>query len=170
MIVVVMGVSGCGKSSVGRAIAQRTGWTFIEGDDLHPAANRAKMAAGTPLDDADRWPWLDTIANAARAVEAEGNSAVVACSALKRIYRERLSTAGDTVTFVHLDGDRATILARMQARADHFMPPALLDSQLATLEPPGTDEAAVRLDITQPVDEIAQAAIDRIAAPRPSQA
>ena len=86
------------------------------------------------------------------------------------MYRERLSTAGDAVTFVHLDGDRATILARMQARADHFMPPALLDSQLATLEPPGTDEAAVRLDITQPVDEIAQAAIARLAAPRPSQA
>ena len=156
MIVVVMGVSGCGKSSVGQAIAKATGWGFIEGDELHPAANRAKMASGTPLDDVDRWPWLDAIADAARSIEADGNSAVIACSALKRIYRDRLSEAGDTVTFIHLNGDRGTILERMQARPDHFMPPALLDSQLATLEPPTIDENAFRIDITSPVDQIAQ--------------
>ena len=162
MIVVVMGVSGCGKSSVGQAIAQRTGWTFIEGDDLHPAANRAKMASGTPLNDDDRWPWLDAIAEAARAIEAQGNSAVIACSALKRIYRDRLSQAGDTVKFIHLNGDRDTILERMRTRPDHFMPPALLDSQLATLEPPTDNENAIRIDITSPVDQIAQLTMQMI--------
>lgn len=159
MIVVVMGVSGCGKSSVGRAIAEASGWQFIEGDDLHPAANRAKMTSGTPLDDADRWPWLDAIADAARTAEAQATSVVVACSALKRSYRERLARAGDAVTFVHLDGDRDTILRRMQARADHFMPPALLDSQLATLQPPTAGERAIRIAITAPVAEIARQAI-----------
>lgn len=162
MIVVVMGVSGCGKSSVGQAIAQRTGWTFIEGDDLHPPANRAKMASGTPLDDDDRWPWLDAIADAARAIEAQGNSAVIACSALKRIYRDRLSQAGDIVNFIHLNGDRDTILERMRTRPDHFMPPALLDSQLATLEPPTDNENAIRIDITSPVDQIAQLTMQMI--------
>ena len=168
MIVVIMGVSGCGKSSVGQAIADQTGWTFIEGDDLHPAANRAKMASSTPLDDTDRWPWLDIIADAARTVEAKGGSAIVACSALKRIYRERLAQAGESVKFIHLDGDRTTILERMQARADHFMPPALLDSQLATLEPPGDDEPAVRIEITLPVDEIAQQAMRMLATTDPA--
>lgn len=168
MIVVVMGVSGCGKSSVGQAIAAATGWRFIEGDDLHPAANRAKMASGTPLDDADRWPWLDAIADAARNAEAEATAVVVACSALKRIYRDRLARAGDAVTFVHLDGDRNTILQRMQARADHFMPPALLDSQLATLEPPTGDERAVQIKITAPVDQIARQAVRHLEEPSQS--
>lgn len=162
MIVVVMGVSGCGKSSVGQAIAAATGWHFIEGDDLHPTANRAKMASGTPLDDADRWPWLDAIADAARTAEIEAAAVVVACSALKRIYRDRLARAGDIVTFVHLVGDRETILDRMQARADHFMPPALLDSQLATLEPPAGDEHAVQIEISAPVDQIARQAIQHL--------
>jgi len=169
MIVVVMGVSGCGKSSVGQAIAQRTGWTFIEGDDLHPAANQEKMASGVPLDDDDRWPWLDIIADAARAIEAQGNSAVIACSALKRIYRDRLSQAGDTVKFIHLTGDRDTIRARMQARPDHFMPPALLESQLATLEPPTGDENAVRIDISSSVDQIAQLTMQMINDSGPSR-
>ncbi len=159
MIVVVMGVSGCGKSSVGQAIAKASGWEFIEGDDLHPIANRTKMASGTPLDDDDRWPWLDAIVDTARSIEADDNSAIIACSALKRIYRDRLSRAGDIVKFIHLNGNRDTILERMQARPDHFMPPALLDSQLATLEPPASDEAAFRIDITSPVDQIAQLAM-----------
>ena len=159
MIVVVMGVSGCGKSSVGQAIAKAAGWEFVEGDDLHPAANRAKMASGTPLDDDDRWPWLDAIADAARVIEADGSSAIIACSALKRVYRDRLARAGDTVKFIHLNGNRDTILERMQARPDHFMPPALLDSQLATLEPPTSDENAFQIDITSPVDHIAQLAM-----------
>ena len=169
MIVVVMGVSGGGKSSVGQAIAEATGWRFIEGDDLHPAANRAKMASGTPLDDADRWPWLDTIADAARTAETQGTSVVVACSALKRIYRDRLARAGDVVTFVHLAGDRDTILQRMRARADHFMPPALLESQLATLEAPSGDESAVHIEITAPIDQIARQAIHLLDLSKPSQ-
>ena len=159
MIVVVMGVSGCGKTSVGRAIAEATGWTFIEGDDLHPPANREKMASGTPLDDGDRWPWLDAIASAARAIDREGGSVVVACSALKRIYRERLGCAGASVKFIHLAGDRDTILKRMQARSDHFMPPGLLDSQLATLEPPDGEENALGFDIELPAEDIAHQAV-----------
>lgn len=156
MIVIVMGVSGCGKSSVGQAIARLNGWQFIEGDDLHPPANRAKMAAGTPLDDTDRWPWLDAIVDTAREIDKSGHSAVVACSALKRIYRERLSRAAPTVRFLHLTGDRDLIAARMATRQDHFMPPGLLDSQIATLEIPGEDEAVMRVDIAVPVEEIAE--------------
>ena len=162
MIVVVMGVSGCGKSSVGQAIATRMGWNFIEGDDLHPAANRQKMASGTPLDDEDRWPWLDKIAGEARAVEARDGHVVVACSALKRAYRDRLRGSSADTRFVYLVGDAAIIEQRMQARNDHFMPPGLLKSQLATLEPPGADEGADQFDIAMPVGEIAQAAIARL--------
>ncbi len=164
MIVVVMGVSGCGKSSVGRAIAQRTGWTFIEGDALHPAANRAKMASGVPLDDADRGPWLDAIVAAARAAEEASGSAVVACSALKRRYRERLAGASQRVVFIHLCGERATILERMRARADHFMPPALLDSQLAALEAPAAGPDTLVFDITRPIEDIARHVVDALRA------
>jgi gluconokinase len=159
MIIVVMGVCGCGKSSVGQAIAERLGWTYIEGDDLHPASNKAKMAAGMPLDDDDRWPWLDRIADKARAIDSEGRSVVVACSALKRVYRERLRHAGADVRFIHLRGDRDLIHARMAARQDHFMPPGLLESQLATLEPPAAAEQAIVLDITHPVAQIAEKAM-----------
>ncbi len=159
MIVIVMGVSGCGKSSVGRAIAAALDWPFIEGDDLHPEVNRAKMASGTPLDDDDRWPWLDRISAAANEIERDGGSVVVACSALKRAYRDRLSAQGGDVRFVHLAGDRALIEARMQARRDHFMPPGLLDSQIATLEVPSGEEPAVELDIALPVDAIAGQAV-----------
>ena len=156
MIVVVMGVCGCGKSSVGRAIAAELGWTFIEGDDLHPASNREKMSAGTPLTDEDRWPWLDTIAAEARAVDETGGSVVVACSALKRCYRDRIRKAGKGVRFAHLTGDPEIIRERMKQRQDHFMPPTLLDSQLATLEVPGSDEAVIACDISQAVDDIAK--------------
>lgn len=155
MIVVVMGVSGCGKSSVGRAIASRTGWTYIEGDNLHPPANREKMASGTPLNDGDRWPWLDTIVAEAQAIDRSGGSAVIACSALKRIYRDRLRQPELSVKFVHLTGERETILTRMQAREGHYMPPGLLDSQLATLEPPGTDEDVATFGIERSVEDIA---------------
>lgn len=158
MIVVVMGVSGCGKSSVGLAIAAQTGWTFIEGDDLHPAINREKMASGVPLEDADRWPWLDAIANAASAIEVDGRSVVVACSALKRIYRERLRRGSSGVRFIHLKGERGLIDQRMRARSDHFMPAGLLDSQFATLEPPEHDEDALTFDIVVSVEEIAKLA------------
>lgn len=159
MIVIVMGVSGCGKSSVGRAIAQRTGWTFIEGDDLHPQSNRAKMASGIALGDEDRWPWLDAIADTARNLEANSGSVVIACSALKEIYRDRLARAGSDVKFIHLDGDRSTILERMRARTDHFMPPGLLDSQFSTLEPPAPGPLTHVFDISSAIEDIAQRAV-----------
>jgi gluconokinase len=155
MIVVVMGVSGSGKTSVGRALSERLGWAFIEGDELHTEANRRKMASGTPLDDADRWPWLARIAEAAGRAEAAGNSVVIACSALKRAYRDRLREAGDDVRFIHLTGDPEIIRARLSARVDHYMPAGLLQSQIAALEQPDPDEMAVAFDIREDAAAIA---------------
>lgn len=153
--VVVMGVSGCGKTTVGRAVAARLGVAWQDGDDLHPAGNVAKMAAGVALTDADRWPWLDRVAAVLR-TEAP---VVVGCSALRRVYRDRLRAGADgAVAFLHLDGAREVIAARMAARPGHFMPPALLDSQFTTLEPPGPDEA-LRLEIDRPLEEIVAEAV-----------
>jgi carbohydrate kinase (thermoresistant glucokinase family) len=149
--IVVMGVSGCGKSTVGAALAARLGLPFIEGDALHDPASVAKMAAGAPLCDADRWPWLDRI-GAALATPPDG--AVAACSALRRAYRDRLRAAVPGLAFLHLTGDRATIAARMATRPHHFMPPALIDSQFATLEPPEAESDVLTLPVTLPVDEI----------------
>ena len=160
-----MGVSGSGKSSVGRAISETLNWTFIEGDDLHPPANRTKMASGQPLQDDDRWPWLDAIAATAQQVTQSGGAAIVACSALKRSYRDRLRRAGCNVKFIHLSGDHDTILKRMQARHDHFMPPGLLASQLTTLQPPSADENALSFDIRAPISEISTAAIEALNQP-----
>ena len=143
MIVVVMGVSGCGKTAVGQALAADLGWPFFDGDDFHPEANVAKMAAGTPLTDADRWPWLDRLASEMAAVNERGANAVFACSALKQAYRDRFGRAGD-VRFVHLKGEAATIAARMAARSHRYMPPSLLASQFATLEEP---EEAIVVDV-----------------------
>ncbi|HYD99856.1 MAG TPA: gluconokinase [Alphaproteobacteria bacterium] len=156
---VVMGVSGCGKSEVARRIAAALGWAFVEGDSFHPAENIARMAAGQPLTDEHRWGWLAAIAE--QIAKAGGGGAVVACSALKRRYRDRLREAGP-LAFVHLDGDRETLRRRMEGRQGHFMPASLLDSQLAALEPPGPDESAIRCDIRQSPDEIAAAAIARL--------
>lgn len=142
--VVVMGVSGCGKSHIGAALAARLGIAWRDGDDLHPAANRAKMRSGQALEDGDRWPWLDSVAEALRR-EAP---LVIGCSALRRAYRDRIrASAGGPVAIVHLTGDKDLIAARMAARQGHFMPPSLLDSQFATLEPPGPDEGALTLDV-----------------------
>jgi gluconokinase len=154
--VVVMGVSGCGKSSVGAALSAQLGIPYIEGDDLHPPENVAKMARGEPLTDADRWPWLDRVAQTL----ATRAPVIVGCSALKRSYRDRLRAgAGGPLHFVHLTGTPALIAARMAARKGHFMPPALLDSQFATLEPPGPDEGAITLDIADTLpDMVATAA------------
>ena len=139
MIVVVMGVSGSGKSVVGQALAAALGWPFIEGDDYHPPANVAKMAAGTPLNDDDRWPWYDRLAAEMATILARGGNAVLACSALKQSYRDRLARAakkeGD-VRFVHLKGDYDTIAARLAMRQHRYMPASLLGSQFATLEEP----------------------------------
>ncbi len=141
-----MGVSGCGKSTVGSALAQVIGAVYVDGDDLHPPENVAKMARGEPLTDADRWPWLDRVAFTLAQSE---KPIVLGCSALKRIYRDRIRTAGRT-TFVHLTGRPEVIADRMANRPGHFMPPHLLASQLATLEPPGPDEGAITVDIVQP--------------------
>jgi gluconokinase len=148
--VVIMGVAGCGKTSVGEALGRLLAVPYTDGDALHPAANVAKMSAGVPLTDDDRWPWLDAVARRLR----DGAPLIIGCSALRRAYRDRIRAgAGGPVRFVHLSGSRAVIAARMAARKGHFMPPALLDSQFATLEPPGPDEA-ITIDIDQPLDAI----------------
>ena len=147
---VVMGVSGCGKSTVGAALASQLGAEFIDGDALHPAENIARMSRGEPLTDEDRWPWLTQVA---QALQGEGPR-IVGCSALKRVYRDHIRQEAGGPVIVHLAGARAVIEARMRARSGHFMPPALLDSQFATLEPPGADEGAVSVDIDQPFDAV----------------
>lgn len=160
--IVVMGVSGCGKSAVADGLGAALGLPVVDGDHLHTPEAVAKMRAGTPLTDADRWPWLDRI-GAALAAPPEG--CVVSCSALRRAYRERLRAACPGLRFVFLDGDAALIGARMQARQGHYMPAALLASQLATLERPGPDEADVhRVDIGVPLAEVVAAARRGLAA------
>jgi gluconokinase len=157
MIVVVMGVSGSGKSVVGQALATALGWPFIEGDDYHPPANVAKMAAGRPLNDDDRWPWYDRLAAEMAAILARGGNAVLACSALKQSYLDRLARAakkeGD-VRFVHLKGDYDTIAGRLATRQHRYMPASLLGSQFATLEEPAD---AIVVDARNAVaDEVAR--------------
>ena len=159
MRMVVMGVSGCGKSSVGEEIARLTSAQFVDGDDLHPEANKAKMGAGIPLDDNDRWPWLDRVGE----VLAGPEGTIVACSALKRVYRDRIRAAAPGTVFVHLDGSRELLLERISARVNHFMPASLLDSQLAILEPLGSDENGVTLPITASVKSLAMAAVAAVA-------
>jgi gluconokinase len=145
-VLVVMGVSGVGKTSVAQALVDRTGWAFQEGDDLHPEANRAKMAAGIQLDDDDRWPWLRRVAEWIGTQEAAGRGGVVTCSALKRSYRDLLRDGHPSVRFVHLLADQDVLTARVTNRHGHYMPPALLRSQLDALEPLGPDEPGVRVE------------------------
>jgi len=146
--VVVMGVSGCGKSTVGAALAGRLGWPFEEGDCHHLPASIAKMSAGIPLEDADRWPWLDALAAIIAGHEAEGRSSILACSALKRAYRDRLRTGAPRVRFLHLHGPQAVLQARLDARKGHFFPAGLLASQYRTLEPLGADEDGIVVDVS----------------------
>jgi gluconokinase len=155
-VVVVMGVAGTGKTTIGPLLAARLGVPYAEGDDFHPQANIDKMSAGHPLDDADRWPWLDAIG--AWAHGRAGLGGVVSCSALKRSYRDRLRAAAPGVVFVHLTGDRALIEDRMSHRQGHFMPTALLDSQFATLQPLQADEAGVDVDVSGSPEEITERA------------
>jgi gluconokinase len=155
--IVVMGVSGSGKSSVGERLGQHLGLPFRDADEFHPPANIKKMTSGTPLTDDDRWPWLDAIG---RALGAADDGMVVACSALRRIYRDRLTaTAGRPVLFVLLSGSRQTIGQRLGGRKGHFMPPSLLDSQFATLEPPSPDELAVSISVEPPLDAVVETAL-----------
>lgn len=164
-LIVVMGVSGCGKTSVGAEIAARLGVAFLEGDTMHSPGNIAKMSSGTPLTDADREPWLDAVGQALRGASEAGGGLVVACSALKRSYRERLRTgAGRPLSFVFLHGSEAVLKARMAARRGHFFPPHLLDSQFATLEDPAGEPGVVAVDIDAPVEAISDAAIRGLAA------
>ncbi|NHZ90737.1 AAA family ATPase [Massilia sp. CCM 8733] len=142
-----MGVSGCGKSTVGQALARELDVPFVEGDQFHPAANVAKMSAGVPLDDDDRAGWLHALQAQIREARERGAGLVLSCSALKRRYRDLLRQGDPALRFAHLDGPRELIAARMQARAGHYMPPSLLDSQLRDLEPLQPDEAGVLLDI-----------------------
>lgn len=145
--VVVMGVSGSGKTTIGRLLAARLGWQFQEGDDLHPPANIARMAAGLPLGDAERWPWLQRIAECIAGWRAAGVAGVISCSALKRSYRRRLGCGNDDVALVHLCAARPLLEQRLAARHGHFMPAGLLASQLQTLEPPAADEGAISVDV-----------------------
>lgn len=155
--VIVMGVSGSGKSSVGAGIADALGLPFLEGDSLHPASNVAKMAAGTPLTDDDRWPWLDQIGATLAAAE---DGIVVSCSALKKVYRDRLrKAAAGPLAFVFLDGSEAVLHEHMANRTGHFMPVTMLGSQLATLEAPVDEPRVLRQDVAEPLNVIVQASV-----------
>jgi len=161
--IVVMGVSGCGKSSIGERLADHLGLPFVEGDSLHPAENIAKMSAGIPLDDDDRWPWLEIIGNQLEQARATG--IVISCSALKRVYRDRLrQAAGAPLAFVYLKGTRDILLDRTTERPGHFFKASLLDSQLATLESPEGEDHVVIVDIAPSPDVITVMALEGLAA------
>lgn len=162
VVLVLMGVSGCGKSTVAAILAGRLGWPFEEGDDLHPPANVEKMRAGHPLDDADRAPWLEKVADWVQGCLDRGQSGIITCSALKRSYRDIIDRQRSGVTFVYLHGSRETIAARLAARHGHYMPASLLDSQFSALQEPAPDEPAIRIDIGPPATEIAQAVVDAL--------
>ena len=159
-IAVIMGVSGSGKTTIGRVLARRLGWLFLEGDALHPPENIAKMKAGHPLDDEDRAPWLAAVAARIDQWRDDGKCGVVACSALKRRYRDIIIGGRADVRLIYLEGSRALIGERLAQRHDHFMPASLLDSQFAALEPPTADEDAITVPVDVPVDAI----VARIAA------
>ena len=150
-----MGVTSCGKTSVGEGLAAELNCPFIEGDKLHPVSNIAKMTVGTPLTDDDRWPWLEIIGRAMKAECVAGRGVIASCSSLKKVYRQKLAeAAGMPISFIFLYGSRELLAARMADRKGHFMPTSLLDSQLKTLEVPGPDEDAVHLDVALSVDEL----------------
>jgi gluconokinase len=159
---IVMGPSGVGKTTVGVALAQAIDARFVDADDLHPAANVEKMRRGEPLNDDDRWPWLDRVADAIAQARREDRSLVVACSALKKIYRERLRGADPELVIVVLSAARDVLEQRLKARTAHFMPSSLVASQLATLELPGPDEYALALDATRPVDDLVAEVLGRL--------
>jgi gluconokinase len=163
-VVVVMGVAGTGKTTIGPLLAARLGVPYAEGDDFHPPANIAKMSAGIPLDDGDRWPWLDAIGAWAHERAGLGLGGVVSSSALKRAYRDRLRASAPGIVFVHLTGDRELVEKRMAHRQGHFMPTALLDSQFATLQPLEPDEPGVAVDVSGSPEEITDRAVNALRA------
>jgi gluconokinase len=160
--IVVMGVSGCGKSTVAQNLAKRLGWPMAEGDDFHSAANKAKMASGTPLTDDDRKPWLESVRDW---IDSTPSHAIVTCSSLKRSYRDILRTARGRVRFLHLDGSPTVLAERMAARKGHFMPAGLLISQLETLERLQPDEDGAVVDIDASEEEIVDLALERLRLP-----
>ena len=163
--IVLMGVAGCGKSAVGAALADRLAAAYLDGDDLHPPENIARMSRGEPLSDADRWPWLTLVG---RKLADPDGILILGCSALRRRYRDHIrKEAGAPVVFVHLAGSRALIAARMAARAGHFMPTSLIDSQFAALEPPAPDESAVTVDIDRPLERIVEDIVKQLEESRP---
>jgi carbohydrate kinase (thermoresistant glucokinase family) len=165
--IVVMGVSGAGKSTIGQRLAERLGWSFAEGDALHPARNVEKMKSGQPLTDTDRAPWLAAVAQVIETWRHRGEHGVITCSALKKAYRRQISERGD-VRLVFLEGPREVIAGRVGARRGHFMPPGLLDSQFATLEPPGPDENPIIVGIDLPVQGVVESIIRALGSPAQS--
>ena len=165
VVLVLMGVSGCGKTTVAQILAERLHWAFEEGDALHPQANVDKMAAGHPLDDADRAPWLAKVADWVDARLDAGQSGVITCSALKHAYRELIDRRGQGVEFVWLHGSRELIASRLATRHGHFMPTSLLDSQFAALEEPAADEPVLRVEIGASPEIIAANVIDALGLP-----
>jgi gluconokinase len=161
---VVMGVSGSGKTTIAEKLAERLGWTCEDGDKYHPKSNVEKMSAGHPLTDEDRWPWLNAIADEIERVCGARGHVVVACSALKRTYRDVLLRGRDDVRIVFLNGTQQLIARRLSLRKDHFMPPGLLDSQFGTLEPPGLDENAIDVSIDAPVEMIVDDIVSKLEA------
>jgi gluconokinase len=159
-VLILMGVSGCGKSTIAAILASRLQWPFEEGDALHPQANIEKLAAGHPLTDADRWPWLAKVADWVGERLDAGQNGLITCSALKRSYRDLINRRGSGVMFVFLAGSKETIAARLAARHGHFMQASLLDSQFADLEEPAPDEPAIRVDIGPPAAEIAEQIVE----------
>lgn len=160
VVLVLMGVSGCGKTTVAAILAGRLGWPFEEGDALHPQSNIDKMKAGHPLTDEDRWPWLEKVAEWVEERLDAGENGIVTCSALKRSYRDVINRRGSGVVFVFLSGSTETIAARLAVRHGHFMPPSLLESQFADLEEPASDEPGIRVDIGPAPGVIAQDIVD----------
>lgn len=162
---VIMGVSGSGKTTISTLLSEHLGWIAAEADEFHPESNIAKMSSGTPLTDEDRWPWLASIREWMDTQAENGRSTIVTCSALKHSYRDVLATAAGDVHFVHLNGDAAVLSERMKTRSGHFMPASLLPSQMSTLEPLAEDEQGVVVDILKPPGDIVSEILTRLNLP-----